>query len=166
MTRWTASPLIAAVIVVVVAAVTGCDDDTSGGGGAGGGSGGVGGVGGTTSASSSSTSGGSTCADCTDDQTCSTCWYVHRTTHSCHDNEPVGPDQFACRWLACQQGTQVCGMVNPAGDGCQDAQCLEMPSECVATPTCECLEQHATFSTSSCEVDGDGNLTVQCMSWC
>jgi hypothetical protein len=144
--------LLAGAGLAALGVVTACSGDSTDGSG---------GAGGSTTTTSSSTSGGSSCADCTEDQTCQTCNSVVEITHACITNATVGPDQFACEWLACQQGTEVCVSITPAGDGCDGAECRDLPDECTNTPTCECITQHIS---ASCAVDAEGNATLHCMS--
>ena len=101
-------------------------------------------------------SGGCSCAA---DELCVTCNSAGPSSGSCVTVEVPGDNEFACKWTACAVG-QVCLDIQPAGDGCPDADCAAVPPECAPEPTCECLSRALT-SVFACNDDGAGNFTVK-----
>jgi hypothetical protein len=78
---------------------------------------------------------------------------------TCVATKAPGATEFACKWTACAVG-EICLDIEPAGDGCPDAQCAPVPAECAADPTCTCVAP-AFDGTRSCKEDDAGNITVK-----
>jgi len=146
-------------------AVVGCADDESDGGhpssddNQGGAGDGGEGTAGTPDGAGGGGGDSSDGCSCTADELCVTCNSAGPSFGSCVTVELPGDNQFACKWTACAVG-QVCLDIQPAGDGCPDADCAAVPPECEPEPTCECLSQALT-SVFACNDDGAGNFTVK-----
>jgi hypothetical protein len=97
------------------------------------------------------------CSDCGPEQLCSTCNYANGVTHGCHDVPVPEPGEFVCKWTTCATGA-LCLDTQPAGDGCEEAKCADLPAECAGDPTCACIAP--LFNTSGCTEDADGNITL------
>ncbi len=95
------------------------------------------------------------CAECAG--TClQECNYSAEWT--CHTPEPPGDDEFACGgFVNCGAPNQACIHVAPAGDGCVDYFCADVPLECEGTPTCDCLAPYVDEQLFDAECqDGQG----------
>ena len=79
--------------------------------------------------------------------------------------EDTAPQPFACGEETCDARTQYCysfsgGAVDTSGEGNSSQECMEIPADCLDTPTCACLEASPDApSSSSCE-DADGAITL------
>jgi len=96
------------------------------------------------------------CADCEVDEYCHTCKAVHEKTYSWFQLPTLGPGDFRCDWVACGPG-QVCASTHPAGDGCPDARCVELPASCENDVTCTCVSAELGGDRAQ---DDDGNITL------
>lgn len=77
---------------------------------------------------------------------------------TCFDPQPPGPNEFSCEGLInCQVG-EVCRFKKPTGDGCFVHECIPLPSECAADPTCTCVTNALT--PEECTTDAEGNMTI------
>ena len=114
----------------------------------------------TTSTTSTTSSGdqGDPCDTCESTEYCNRCNTAGPAYAECKPNDTPTAAEFACQWLACAVG-DVCIDSEPAGDGCPDAKCVAVPSDCSADPTCACLEE--ALGGFECTTDTDGNVTVR-----
>lgn len=95
------------------------------------------------------------CAEC--DGTCvQECNYSPEW--SCHTPGPPGDDEFACGgYVNCGAPNQACIHVAPAGDGCDDYFCADVPYACEGDATCDCLAPYVDeqiFDAECTERDG------------
>ena len=98
--------------------------------------------------------------NCASNEICQTCQSAGPTTYTCRPEPTLEADQFACRWLACDAG-QVCLTRPPLQDSCSAAQCVELPAECEATPSCDCVPEKLNhYSNFDCSTDAEGNMTI------
>ncbi len=77
---------------------------------------------------------------------------------TCFDPQPPGADEFSCDGLFNCQVSEVCRIKKPDADGCFLHECLPIPSECLADPTCDCVQ--TVIAAYHCAVDAEGNLTL------
>jgi hypothetical protein len=141
-------------------AVLGCVDDdgdsastheNQGGGGQGGNGQGGNGTGGDGGQSADA-------CGCAAEEQCITCNTAGPPITNCVATKSPSANELACKWTACAVG-DICLDIQPAGDGCPDAQCAAVPAECASDPTCPCLSDAFT-GVLSCSDDGTGNITV------
>jgi hypothetical protein len=148
----------------------GCGDDTGppneGGGGPGGGASGGGASGGGGTCESELPS--KTCDECNDAEHCVTCQHEtlgrdgsigYTTSISCEAIVQPTCNEFSCKWQPCNVG-EVCLDIQPLGEACEDAECVQAPTECGSDPSCDCLTESFRGTVIGCKEDGAGNLTV------
>jgi len=69
---------------------------------------------------------------------------------------------FACGRFFCAHGTEYCSrLLSPSSPEPGMFQCLSLPGQCGATPTCACVPGNFGF-TCTCAASSDGDLTSNC----
>lgn len=162
--RWAAltmnrSPLIALAVVALFTVA--CSSDVTGGTGGGDGEGSGGGA----------SQGGADPSCDPGDQAC-VCDGCEGVCHqpcnypswSCDMPVEPGADQFACGDFAACDADQACVASSPQMDGCSTHTCVDLPGDCVASPSCACIapyidDEERMGGPLSCD-DGDGHVEV------